>query len=132
MQTTYSNSLTEISIHKYGLRATGLEDNLSPRKQYSYTPHDGIYKLATFIGLSPETLRTKERTIWLTPACIEDFLIFHAFETDHFCFITVSVTDHVRTLYGFDDADLLEELLGANSELYINPRVLLAQQSSED
>lgn len=132
MLTTYLNSLTEISIHKYGLTSTGLEDESSPRKQYSYTAHTGIYNLASFFGISPKVLRTDEKTIWLTPACIEDFLIFHAFETDNFCFITVAETEHMRTLYGFDDANLLEELLGAKSELYINPKVLTAQQSSED
>lgn len=132
MLTTYSNSLKEISIHEYGLTATGAEDNLSPRKQYSYNSHKGIYNLAYFFGISPEILRTEEKTIWLTPACIEDFLIFHAFGTDNYCFITVSKTEHMRTLYSFDDVSLLDELLGTNSELYINPRVLLAQQSSED
>jgi len=110
----------ELSIQTFGLTPSGVEDTHSPRREYRLSP-DGTKNLSRFFNI---TLPKKNSTIWLTPATIEDFLIFHAFCIEDLKAVFVDIHEG-RTLYGTNDDKTIERSIGSNLEVYINPKLFL-------
>lgn len=112
--------LLELSVQYIGLTPSGLEDVHSPRREYRLTD-DGAKNLSNFFHF---TLPKKTTVIWLTPATIEDLLIFHAFNVDNLKAVFITSDDH-RTLYGTNDDATIENSVASNLEVYINPKLFL-------
>ena len=122
-----TKELTPISL---GLTPTGIEAHNDPRREYTYSI-TGVYNLCMFLNIPGNTLAPlHERTIWLTPAFIEDLLIFHAFQMEN-CkavYVTIQVdgTGITRILNATDDMNMIQTLVeGTKTEVYINPSLFL-------
>lgn len=124
MQTQFLNSSTpptELNIQKLGMTHRGIEDTHSPRKEYQLNENSRKL-LSTFFNIP---LSNRIKTIWLTPATIEDLLIFHAFTMENFKMVFVIPTDEHRTLYGSNEDDAIISAVKASIESYINPKLFI-------
>lgn len=124
MQTlSYPSSTTpllELSVQYIGLTPSGVEEVHSPRREYRLT-NDGAKNLSNFFHF---IIPKKTEVIWLTPATIEDLLIFHAFNVDNLKAVLIT-TDDCRTLYGTNDDTIIEDSIASDLEVYINPKLFL-------
>jgi len=109
----------ELTIQRYGLVATGQEDYYTPRKQYLFNRRGGD-KLTEFFNQPMDN----NKSIWLTPACIEDFLVFCAFNEGFKCVFIILEGD-IRSLWTTDDDKAIEKLAQSEFSVYINPKLFL-------
>jgi hypothetical protein len=122
--------IKELTPILLGLTPTGVEAPHDPRREYTYTI-TGMYNLCMFLNIPGNTLAPlHERTIWLTPAFIEDLLIFHAFQVENckavYVTITVDAAGSQRTLHATDEMDLIHTLIkGTETEVYVNPLLFI-------
>lgn len=115
--------LTEKDV---GLILTGARDQLTPRQEYEFNSK-GRYHLAEFFILSPQIfLGAIPRTIWLTPAILEDLLIYFAFvKHEHkYVFIDEEKETRTRTLFAFNDSQQAKRLFEENKNVLVNPSLL--------
>ena len=114
--------MTPLHIIDLGLTPTGKEDEYNPRKEYKLTK-TGAYNLAHFLGLDAQSILAN-KMVQLTPATVEDFLIFHAFNQKRKFVIIVQKKDGdevTREHYVTDDKE--EAIFSKNAGNYVIPNI---------
>lgn len=116
--------MNELLTSLLGIYETIEKDQHSPRRKYSLD-RNGRYQLAAFFGIDPSALnRYFVNEIWLTPATIEDLLIYAAFHDDKQKFVVINDVDGKRKLFAFSDVDIAKRLNREGSHVLVNPNVI--------
>lgn len=118
--------MIELTAKDLGLTLTGARDQLTPRQEYQFNS-DGRYLIAEFFILSPQIfLGAIPRTIWLTPATVEDLLIYFAFvkKTHKYVHIDEAKETRTRTIFAFNDSQQAKQLFAEGQNVLVNPSLL--------
>lgn len=106
---------------RIGLTPTGVENSFDPRREYAVT-EAGKSTLIDFFQLSDEP---KINKIWLTPATMEDLLIFHAFKVTKSRAVIIKDIDGDRVIESTELEYDIHRALKTNSEVLINPELYI-------
>lgn len=118
--------MIQLTPKDLGLELTTSRDQHTPREEYQFNTQ-GRYFISEFFILSPQIfLGAIPRTIWLTPACMEDMLIYFAFVKRKYKHVYIDETKETgtRIIFALNDSQQAKSLFEEGKTVLVNPSIL--------